>query len=227
MAAKPKLVTVLLMLIMAAAPAQAGITIITTANIPAGIAAFGPATPLLTWDNVSATTGIDPGTGASAAGSIAIRNWINGPGFGPVGAPENDLAINVPENFMLNFAAPVSRIGFAISTGLGLLPGEVSAASTGFTLRTSNGDSAAFDLINPGAGLALWVDLRSDTPFTSLQFTETSSDITDQYFGNVVAGNLPTSGAVPEPASWALLMAGFGLVGAVQRRRSQSRTVTA
>jgi hypothetical protein len=32
-------------------------------------------------------------------------------------------------------------------------------------------------------------------------------------------------GAVPEPASWALLIAGFGLVGAVQRRRA--RTVAA
>lgn len=33
------------------------------------------------------------------------------------------------------------------------------------------------------------------------------------YFGNVV------SGAVPEPASWAMFIAGFGLVGAAMRRR--------
>ena len=29
----------------------------------------------------------------------------------------------------------------------------------------------------------------------------------------------PASGAVPEPSSWAMLIAGFGLAGAVQRRR--------
>jgi hypothetical protein len=29
----------------------------------------------------------------------------------------------------------------------------------------------------------------------------------------------PGGGAVPEPASWAMLIAGFGLVGAAQRRR--------
>jgi hypothetical protein len=30
---------------------------------------------------------------------------------------------------------------------------------------------------------------------------------------------LGTAGAVPEPANWAMLIAGFGLVGAVARRR--------
>jgi len=30
---------------------------------------------------------------------------------------------------------------------------------------------------------------------------------------------IPATGAVPEPAAWAMLIAGFGLVGAVQRRR--------
>jgi hypothetical protein len=30
---------------------------------------------------------------------------------------------------------------------------------------------------------------------------------------------IPTNGAVPEPASWAMLIAGFGLVGAASRRR--------
>ncbi len=35
-----------------------------------------------------------------------------------------------------------------------------------------------------------------------------------------------TAGAVPEPASWAMLIAGFGLVGATMRRR-RTMTVTA
>lgn len=42
------------------------------------------------------------------------------------------------------------------------------------------------------------------------------------YVGDQIAGyNLvqPLAGAVPEPAAWAMLIAGFGLVGAAQRRR--------
>jgi len=37
--------------------------------------------------------------------------------------------------------------------------------------------------------------------------------------GIAAAGNVTTQGAVPEPGSWAMLIAGFGLVGATMRRR--------
>ena len=45
-----------------------------------------------------------------------------------------------------------------------------------------------------------------------------------QFVGNPnvdtwVVRDAGTGGAVPEPASWAMLIAGFGLVGAIQRRR--------
>jgi hypothetical protein len=41
-----------------------------------------------------------------------------------------------------------------------------------------------------------------------------------------VAINSSTGGVVPEPATWAMMIAGFGLVGAVSRRR-RATTVTA
>ena len=37
--------------------------------------------------------------------------------------------------------------------------------------------------------------------------------------GPILDNVLVTQGAIPEPASWAMLIAGFGLVGAAQRRR--------
>ena len=215
------------LLLAAPLPAHAALTIGTNADIPAGIAAFGTATPLITWDDVAGATGIDTNTGASVTGNVAISNWINGPGFSNGAATALDLAINGPENFTLNFAAPVSRIGFAVSTGLGLLPNEISADSTSFTLRTSNGDTAQLTLTNPGNGLALWIDLQSSAAFTSLQFTENVGDLTDQYFGNFVAGSLPGPGGVPEPASWAMLIIGFGAIGAAMRQRPALRAVTA
>ena len=36
----------------------------------------------------------------------------------------------------------------------------------------------------------------------------------------IVLDNISVSTAVPEPASWALMVAGFGLVGFAYRRRS-------
>jgi hypothetical protein len=37
----------------------------------------------------------------------------------------------------------------------------------------------------------------------------------------------PGGGEVPEPATWAMLIAGFGLVGAVARRRRGALSVSA
>jgi hypothetical protein len=41
----------------------------------------------------------------------------------------------------------------------------------------------------------------------------------------VVITEVPTS-AVPEPASWAMMLAGFGLVGGAVRRRSMARVAS-
>jgi hypothetical protein len=38
-------------------------------------------------------------------------------------------------------------------------------------------------------------------------------------FGNITSYQIADAGAVPEPASWAMLIAGFGLVGVKLRRR--------
>lgn len=80
------------------------------------------------------------------------------------------------------------------------------------------------DLVNPGPSTFLgqrFFGLVSDTPFDSLNFssfnTETAvSDIfsfDDALFGNAIAPG------VPEPASWAMLITGFGVIGTVMRRR--------
>ncbi len=51
---------------------------------------------------------------------------------------------------------------------------------------------------------------------TTLQFT--SVDDPNSAFGPVIGG-VSVSGAVPEPATWALMLGGFGLAGATLRRR--------
>ena len=64
---------------------------------------------------------------------------------------------------------------------------------------------------------------RSGTPFTviagdryTLNFTGLSTDDRTSFIDNV------SLGAVPEPTTWAMLLAGFGLVGVAARRRAGS-----
>lgn len=75
--------------------------------------------------------------------------------------------------------------------------------------------------VNPNT---LTVTGCSWTKYT-LNFTGTARSIvlggSGSYFDNVTfgAGGGPATGSVPEPASWAMLIAGFGLTGAAMRRR--------
>lgn len=68
-------------------------------------------------------------------------------------------------------------------------------------------------------------------PTTLIDFTSNTNQSTgDEFYGidNVVATGTPAAtGTVPEPASWALMLAGFGVVGGVMRRRATAVTVAA
>lgn len=61
-----------------------------------------------------------------------------------------------------------------------------------------------------------------------LEFYETFDDFANDWDGIWISGALTIeyvpSGVVPEPASWALMIAGFGLVGAAVRRRRMAPT---
>lgn len=216
--------------------AQAALTIDTRTDIATAITAFGASQRLFDWSggfadgsvwptgsfggpSVGGFTMTDAVTGSNVTGNIFVTNWIDGAGFDKNGLASPDLAINGIENFVLHFAAPVNRVGFAVSTGRGLLPSETGSAGTSFQLLTSAGESAAFTMTDNGGGQTLWVDVQAASGFTSLQFTESNGDLTDQYFGNFVSGTLPAVGGIPEPESWALIIFGFALTGAAMRRR--------
>jgi hypothetical protein len=218
-----------------AAPAAAALTVTQFSDVAAGIAAFGPADPLLTWVNLypagatwtagalppslGGATQTDPATGAQVSGALNIANWWDGTGFDrPGGGPGPDLALNGIETFSFTFAAPVSRIGFAVSTGLSNVsqPPQVDNAGATFSLAASGGQTGGFTLVDPGRGAVAWISISSPTPFTTLSFVETSANDRDQYFGNLVSAD---AAAIPEPASWALVIAGFGLAGGALRRR--------
>lgn len=112
--------------------------------------------------------------------------------------------------FTANFAAPTDF------TDAACLSGFVSCGSGDFYGQTTLG--------------LYQIDLAGGSPWTTyaLSFTPTQSGSLQLYFGTTSADNIgplidnvlvTQSGAVPEPATWAMFIAGFGLIGAGLRRR--------
>ena len=187
-------------------PANAALTITANPGIAAARTAFG-GTRVLDWD----VNGAPGSVTASAGSSVAIANWIDGTGFEGL-----DLALSGNESFTWSFAAPVSRIGFAISTGTGLFPSEVRPTGAVFNIVTGGGDAGVLTLA-AGPGFTTWIEISSASAFSSIRFTDTT-DIWDQYFGDVYAVS-----AVPEAATWTMMLTGFGIVGGAMRRRHRTR----
>ncbi|WP_226895856.1 PEPxxWA-CTERM sorting domain-containing protein [Polymorphobacter sp. PAMC 29334] len=106
----------------------------------------------------------------------------------------------------------------AVSTIQYLAAGGVTTSGTGqfITSNASGGSGVAFGvgtLANAHAGaLTAIFDvnfLQTDANFESQQLTKNLIGFIGQQVG----------GTVPEPASWALMISGFGMIGTVMRRR--------
>lgn len=94
------------------------------------------------------------------------------------------------------------------------------------------GGSASFNNVNPGDVVNFYLgDNENDYPGSqgtalvtvvsnqntySGSYTDTIGD-PDYTVGPVTLGTLNTSSAVPEPATWAMLLTGFGLLGGAMR----------
>ena len=107
----------------------------------------------------------------------------------------------------INFATPVNGIGWRSNNGDG---GSVIAYSglnqTGAVIGTGSVGSGAFG------------GLVSDTLISSAKITcDFNSDLVCGAY-DIQFGTLQISRAVPEPASWALMIGGFALAGFAMRR---------
>ena len=62
--------------------------------------------------------------------------------------------------------------------------------------------------------------------FTGTAFSVDFGGTADQIaFDNITLGSETAGGAVPEPSTWAMMLAGFGMVGLGMRRRNTKTTV--
>ena len=114
------------------------------------------------------------------------------------------------QNTNTGMTGSISSAGF---TAFAFHYGSYVNVGASATLTLSTGESF---VITP-ADAAQFVGFTSDTAITSISFDYPDSyafDILDVSYGN--AG---TAATVPEPAAWALLLVGFGGMGAMIRRR--------
>jgi hypothetical protein len=132
-----------------------------------------------------------------------------------------------------NFLGPVGSIIESGSLTFNSAVGS-GASSVSFFADTANGQGA-----NPTNTPGVLLDTVSGTPVTdpdSFSGTKTQAFITSSPFSMTESANLNliaggsitgfdqsmTTGAIPEPSTWAMLVAGFGLMafGAFRKRRS-------
>jgi hypothetical protein len=91
--------------------------------------------------------------------------------------------------------------------------GDMIEIAIPWAVFTTNALGLGQPLVAPGGPLVL----RSSQSFGYIVVGGTSDTYLSTRFGTVFAPE--ANGAVPEPASWALMLGGFGLVGSALRRR--------
>jgi hypothetical protein len=125
------------------------------------------------------------------------------------------------------------------SVSLGNDPSSGFLSSTGapitYTLYDVSSDIDTNLNYSGATGIAIFDDLGTGTVFGWATVTGPTSAVVVNFNAAGIAainaagdagnpftfgGRISVSNAVPEPASWAMLIAGFGLVGAAMRRRS-------
>lgn len=111
----------------------------------------------------------------------------------------------------------------------GSLTDQVGANTGRFTLM--GGGATIFDVTAPLTGALSTFAVNSAYFATPLVFSFVGAQNTNLRLDDItfdVRAVAPPVGGIPEPASWAMMIGGFGLVGAAQRRqRSISRATAA
>ena len=160
--------------------------------------------------------GVETISSGSFAGGGAVIDYGNGFGHALSGA-DSAGGENAFDSLIFTFTAPIFAFAF---DDLDLTPDEF--ANVRVTLQ--GGATSLFNVIDTDGDFTT-AGFFGFSSATALQSVEVwSSNLAGGPIGeranvvdNLAISRIPTGG-VPEPASWALMIMGFGLAGAVMRR---------
>jgi hypothetical protein len=214
-------------LALGALPAQAN-TVITFETMADGVTPFpamsnSPGAPVPLASQLStqflATHGVTFGSGA---GYVAVVDHVPSCGATCTPTPPNIIG-GTAANGTLNYATPITASFFSTAN-------TATKATTGFVRvlgdKFPDGSTATLEAYGVGGNLLGSVSVNEGGTFgqgadlsltlagiQSVRFFSSGATIG---FDNFEYGDLTAVGVVPEPASWALMIAGFAAVGALR-----------
>lgn len=187
-----------------AMPAQAATTISLDANLGGTLAIDG----LYNGQTVSFSPQFVRFTGTSSADAATI---ISGFSVYELSSLKLESSVNGSDGIVDFGAGYVYGSGILNGTavsGFGKLSGDILAAFAGGSFTQGGTSPAPFT-------------------FTNAQFTTPNNGSVTFTSGNFISSSVvPTVAAVPEPASWAMMIGGFGLIGGAMRRRQRNVATT-
>jgi hypothetical protein len=171
-------------------------------------ATVGQLSPVVLQDMVITTPAPDFGPGFSGVNTGTLGNlygfnvtaggskWYGFPNFAATQA-------------FLTFDAPTNSLGF-------WLTGIQAEFTASIDVELLDGSKETFNLpVNTVGGAQFW-GVVSDIAFTKVLAVQTNNPGVADAFG---IDDISYNGVVPEPATWAMMIMGFGLVGFAARRR--------
>lgn len=154
-------------------------------------------------------------TAALSGGNLTTNGGGSG-GFATSGS--RNLNFSSSSGFTITFDTAVSAIGF-YGTDIGDINGQLSlqvTRATGIeTILVPHTRNA------PDGSLLFFGLIDKENPFTAIRFFNTGGTSDVLSIDDIVVGDPDQVAAVPEPASWAMMIGGFGVMGASLRRRQR------
>lgn len=178
------------------------------------------------------------GAGAASAALVPVTVSATGTYNGNLAVlkdgvvPANGSQFNTPDKVSFtNAGQVVFRFDFGADAMIESLLATVDN-NDNYLFRLFDGDDALVRSVsilgNEGTvGFGVETFTRAFAPTTARYALVTASNGDNQYSVGEVQFTGTVQNAVPEPASWALMIAGFGLAGTAMRRRDTRRIVTA
>lgn len=180
--------------------------------------------------------GGEPIRRALSDGDTFVTGWVNNGGFQIYESSGQDVIAAGDGTYYVSFGH-TSAIGGTLSQTFDTVIGQSYTVdylvrqqqgndiSQSLTAEIVGGPSVLNTALSPTAWLAgATLSFVASDMSTTLRFRDTS---TSGGFANIALDAVSLTGAVaavPEPASWAMMIGGFGLVGGTMRRRQKVST---